>query len=127
MPLTTVHFYCDASGQAPVVQWLAALRKQDQAGYAKCAAVVRRLAEEGHALRRPTSGYLRDGVFELRVRRGRLNYRILYSFCGRQIAILTHALTKEDVVPAADIERAIQRKKLYEANPQKHTYKESIR
>jgi hypothetical protein len=40
------------------------------------------------------------------------------------VAVLAHALTKEDVVPRVDIERAIRRKKTFEADPQRHTYKE---
>jgi hypothetical protein len=43
-------------------------------------------------------------------------------FHGRQVAILAHALTKEDEVPKADFERATRRKKMFEANPKAHTY-----
>jgi hypothetical protein len=46
----------------------------------------------------------------------------LYFFHERQVAILAHSLTKEDTIPAIDIERAIKRKKLFESNPAKHTY-----
>ncbi len=54
--------------------------------------------------------------------RARMQYRLLYFFRGRQVAILAHSLTKEDKIPAVDIERAIKRKKLFEANPKQHTY-----
>lgn len=74
--------------------------------------------------RRPTADTLRDGIYELRARKGRVNYRLLYFFHGRNVAIVAHALTKEDVVPPADIERALERKKSFEANPEKHTYTE---
>lgn len=67
---------------------------------------------------------LRDGVYELRVRVGRVNDRVLYFFHGRNGAILAHGLTKEKAVPKTDIERAIQRKQRLEADPQAHTYKE---
>jgi phage-related protein len=83
-----------------------------------------RLAQFGHELRRPLADFLRDGVYELRIRKGRVNYRILYFFHGRNLAILGHALTKEDKVPKIDIERAIRRKKEFEADPQAHTYSE---
>ena len=53
-----------------------------------------------------------------------MNYRILYSLHGSNLAILGHALTKEDKVPKADIERAIRRKKAFEANPAQHSYSE---
>ena len=67
---------------------------------------------------------LRDGIHELRIRKGRVNYRILYFFHGRNLAILGHALTKEEEVPKADIERAIRRKKAFESNPAAHSYAE---
>jgi hypothetical protein len=36
---------------------------------------------------------------------------------------VVHALTKEDAVPAADINRAIARKAAFAANPLVHTFK----
>ena len=68
--------------------------------------------------------YLRDGIHELRIRQGHVNYRILYFFHGQAVAILAHGLTKGDEVPNADIERAIQRKKAFAKDPAKHTYAE---
>ena len=127
MPQTEVFFYQDEKGHAPVVEWLEALRKRDAAAYANCVGAIQRLMAAGHELRRPTADYLRDKVYELRARRGRVNYRILYFFHGRGASILAHALTKKDQVPNADIERAIQRRRLYEVNPKKHTYTEAIR
>jgi phage-related protein len=124
MPKTQVLFYQDADGCAPVVEWLEALRKMDSHAYAKCAAVIERLEEVGHELRRPTADLLRDGIRELRAKKGHVNYRILYFFHGQKAAVLAHALTKEDVVPRADIERALRRKAAFEANPKKHTYVE---
>lgn len=122
MPATTVHFYKDEQGTAPVLDWLKQLRLRDKVAYANCIAAIQRLAQEGHALRRPTADCLRDKIYELRAKRGHVNYRILYLFHGRDVAILSHALTKEDVVPRADIERAIQRRMRYEKDPKSHTY-----
>jgi putative component of toxin-antitoxin plasmid stabilization module len=67
---------------------------------------------------------LRDGIHELRVRKGRVNYRILYFFHGRDLAILGHAITKEDVVPDIEIERRLRRKRAFESAPAEHTYSE---
>ena len=78
----------------------------------------------GHDLRRPMADYLRDGIHELRIRHGHVNYRILYFFHGQAVAILAHGLTKEDEVPDADIERAIQRKEAFAKNPAKHSQPE---
>jgi hypothetical protein len=126
MPATQVHFYREEDGHVPVREWLAGLFDRDEKAAANCVAVIRRLAEMGHELRRPQADYLRDGIFELRAKRGRVNYRILYFFHGRNVALLAHALTKEDKVPKADIERAIIRKQRYESDPKSHTAEETI-
>ena len=126
MPETTVYFYKDDDGKVPVVDWLKDLRRQDRKAHAYCVARIRLLAEMGHELRRPHADYLRDGVYELRSRSGRVNYRVLYFFHGRDVAVLAHGLTKEDKVPDADIERAIERKKRYERDPAGHRHVEDI-
>ena len=121
---TEVLFYQEANGSSPVVDWLEQLRCADVKAYAKCVAVVERLMDVGHELRRPTADMLRDGIYELRARKGRVNYRLLYFFHGRHVAILAHALTKEQAVPAIEIERALARKRAFEADPERHTYRE---
>jgi len=83
----------------PVLEWLVKLRKSDQPAYARCVAAVERLAVLGHELRRPLADLLRDGIYELRIRKGRVKYRILYFYHGPGLAILGHAITKEDVIP----------------------------
>lgn len=55
-----------------------------------------------------------------------VNYCILYFFHGQDAAVLAHALTKEDRVPDADIERATQRKRRYEQEPERHTANETL-
>ena len=56
--------------------------------------------------------------------KGRVNYRILYFFHGRDLAILGHAITKTDVVPDAEIERCVRRKRAFESDPEAHSYSE---
>ena len=124
MPQTDVVFYQENRNDVPVLDWLKGLRRSDHRAYESCAAAIARLAEFGHELRRPLADILRDGIYELRIRKGRVNYRILYFFHGRSLAILDHALTKEDKVPGADIKRAIRRKKAFEADPAGHSYSE---
>ena len=53
-----------------------------------------------------------------------MNFRILYFFHGKNVAILAHALTKEDKVPKGDIEKAVRRKNVFEADPAAHSYLE---
>lgn len=124
MPQTQVNFYCDADGETPVLEWLKDIGKGNQRAVDKCQAAIGRLEEMGHELRRPEADILRDGIYELRVRVGRVNYRILYFFHGRGIALLAHGLTKEKSVPGGDIDRAVERKNQFVANPETHTHKE---
>lgn len=83
------------------------------------------MPKHGYELRRPAADYLTDGIYELRAKHIRVQYRILYFFYGQNVAILAHAITKEEeAVPAIDLERAIRRKRLFEENPEAHTYVE---
>jgi hypothetical protein len=124
MPKTEVLFYQDSHGDAPVVEWLEELRRVNTAAYVKCAAAIARLEDDGFDLRRPTADVLRDGIHALRAKKGRVNYRMLYFFHGRNVAVLAHGITKEDIVPAVEIDRALRRKAAFEADPAKHTYEE---
>jgi len=123
---TTVVFYKEADGEVPVLDWIRALRWRDRRAYAACIARIQRLAALGHELRRPETDYLRDGIYKLRVRRGRVQYRILYCFHGQRLAVLAHALTKEGQVPPSDIERAIRRRDAFAQAPETHSYTEEL-
>ncbi len=118
MPKTDVGFYAELDGTAPVIEWLDEVpdNPRDKLLYR-----VRRLEEAGHELRRPEADFLRNGVYELRVRSQRVNYRLLYFF-HQKVAIIAHGCTKEGAVENVDIERAIQRKNLYMSNPKAHRY-----
>jgi len=124
MPRTKVVFYREPGAEAPVLDWLRGLRKTNVKAYSTCVAVVQRLGEFGHELRRPVADLLRDGIHELRIRKGRVNYRILYFFHGRSLAVLGHAMAKEGVVPTIEIERRLRRKRAFESDPEGHTYSE---
>jgi ribosome-binding protein aMBF1 (putative translation factor) len=67
---------------------------------------------------------LRDGIYELRVGLEGQNYRMLYFFWGEAAIVITQGLVKEKIVPVAEIDRAIERKKRFERNPQLHTHRE---
>jgi hypothetical protein len=121
MPRTTVVFYQEEDGSVPVLEWLDSLSAKAQD---KCLVRIERLRDLGHELRRPEADLLRNGIHELRVGLQGVNYRMLYFFHGNRVAILAHGLIKEQAVPPADIERAIVRKKKFEANPVRHTYRE---
>jgi|SRR6185312_14439547 len=122
MAKTTIVFYQEVDGTAPVMEWLERLRKTTPRAFAKCVVRLERLAELGHELRRPEADTLRDGIHELRARLGHVNYRLLYSFHGRVVAVLLHALTKEDAVPDRDIDLALARKRTYDKDPVAYTF-----
>ncbi len=94
MSETNVYFYRDNDGKVPVLDWFKKLQRENRKAYAYCVARIRLLAEMGYELRRPHADYLRDGIYELRARVGRVNYRVLYFFHNRDTAILAHGLTK---------------------------------
>lgn len=123
MPPTTVVFFQDDDGTAPVAVWLAELRRVEPRAFAKCVVRLERLGDLGHELRRPEAETLRDGIHELRARLGHVNYRILYSIHGRVVALLLHALVKEDVVSEADIDLAVVRKNAFSRDPAGHTFR----
>jgi phage-related protein len=122
MPKVEVVFYQEEDETVPVLNWLEAMNKRDARIVEKCWVKIERLAEMGYELRRPEADYLRDDIYELRTRVGSTNYRILYFFHGREVAVLAHSLTKEDAVPDKEIEVAIKRSKKYAADPAKHRY-----
>lgn len=78
MPKAHVIFYQEEAGKVPVLEWLKALLKQeDRKAYANCVARIQQLASTGYELRRPAADYLQDGIYELRAKHVRVQYRIL--------------------------------------------------
>ncbi len=126
MPSIRVVFYLEQEGDAPIVEWLRELNATNFKVYDKCRAAITRLALLGHELRRLEADYLRDGIYELRIRMGSVNFRLLYFFPGQTVSVIAHGLTKESAVPASDIKRAITRKAAFAANPAAHTFKGEI-
>ncbi len=121
MPRTTVHLFVQTDGTCPVLDWLHELGRTNTRAVDACIARIRLLAQLGHELRRPHADLLRNGIYELRVGVGRVNYRILYFFHGKDVAIVAHGPTKEAEMPARDLTRALERKARYEKAPQAHT------
>ena len=119
MPSVEVVFYMEDDGSVPLTTWLEGLQPKHRAKCLKWIGILRSL---GHDLRRPESDYLRDGIHELRVRFQSLNYRMLYFFYGNQIVVLTHGLKKEKEVPPKEIDRAVELKEKFEADPKSHAF-----
>jgi phage-related protein len=121
VPRTRVVLYRDVDGSCPFLEWFKELPAKVQD---KCYVRLERLREIGHGLRRPEADLLRDGIYELRTSLQGVHYRILFFVHGTVAAVVSHGLVKERVVPPKEIDRAAERKKRFEANPLKHTYRE---
>ncbi|HEY1603129.1 MAG TPA: type II toxin-antitoxin system RelE/ParE family toxin [Pirellulales bacterium] len=117
MPGTEVRAFRESDGKVPILEWLNWLEVREPKAYAKCLARIIQLAEAGFDMRRPHADTLRDGIHELRATTGNRHYRILYFFYGKNAVALSHGLTKEAEVPDAEIDLAIERKKLVKLNP----------
>ena len=114
--------YCNENGEAPFLDWFDRLPEKVQD---KCTVRIERLEECGHNLRRPEADFLKDGIYELRFKLQAVNYRILYFFHGRKLAVLSHGIAKQSSdVPEKEIKKAIKRKDRFIAKPSKCTYKE---
>ncbi len=119
MPKTKVLLYQEDDGTVPLLEWLDSLPSK---AVAKCRVRIERLAELGHELRRPEADFLRDEIYELRVGLQGQNYRMLYFFYGKAVVVLSHGLVKEREVPSKEIDKAVERKRKFEANSKRHTY-----
>lgn len=121
MPRSNVVFFRENDGTVPFLEWFDNLpdRAQD-----KCRLKIERLRQLGYELRRPEADYLRDGIYELRVRLQRINYRMLYFFFRNTAAVISHGIIKETRVPPIEIQRAVARKLRFERNPVAHWHLE---
>jgi len=120
LPATEVVLYAEADGSCPVISWLDSLPLKARQ---KCIVRLERLAELGHEIRRPEGDLLRDGIYELRASTASVHYRILYFF-HEQKAVVSHGLTKTQVVPPREISIAITNRDHYIKNPDIHTFGE---
>jgi len=116
---TRVVFYREQSGRVPTLQWLENLPERPRA---RCRALIERLQQFGHQLRHPHAHVLRDGIYELRTRLGKVRYRMLYFWNGNTAAVISHGIIKKTAaVPAREIQRALRRKQQFEQNSVLHT------
>ncbi len=126
MPQTKVVFFQEEDQSVPALDWLREMKRRDPRITAKFHERILELGALGWEMTRPAADTLRDGIHELRVRFGSVNYRLLYGFHeqnGEQtVAVLVHGLTKERAVPPEDIDLAVRRRAAFVQDSQKHTY-----
>ncbi len=116
---TEIVFYREGDGSVPILRWLEKLPLKARD---KCLVRLVRLEQLGHELRRPEADYLRDGIYELRASYRVKHYRMLYFFSGQAFAVVSHGLVKQRIVPPQEIEKALRRKRKFEADPETHTF-----
>lgn len=119
MPAVEVVLIKEADGTVPLIDWLDRLPMKARA---KCVAALTRLESLGHELRRPEADYLRDGIYELRVRLQTVNYRMLCFFHGRAVCVVSHGIVKEERVPVREIDLATLRRARFKSDPARHTF-----
>jgi phage-related protein len=106
-----VIFYRSASGKCPIEQFVEDLPVEDAK---EVLASIAALREMGNTARRPPADYLEDGIYELRARRLKKQFRILYTFAGRQtILLLTGFVKKNKAVPKERLKKAKAPRKDY--------------
>ena len=111
-----VIFYKTKSGDMPVQEYIIELPQKLKT---KTLNNINRLREEGLNARRPLSGYLRDGIFELRTQIGTNLTRLLYFFSNNKAIVFTNGFTKKtEEVPESEIRIAKRRKLEYESGAQ---------
>ena len=119
MPKARVLIYRKANGRAPLINWL---KRQNQRVQNKATELIALLEKEGYKLSMPHAKPLRNGIRELRVIVQRVQHRILYSFVGASVVLLTHGITKTDKVPDKEIDKAVRFINEYKQSPKQHTY-----
>ena len=77
-------------------------------------ASIAALRELGNTARRPLADYLEDGIYELRTRRFKKQFRVLYTFAGRHTILLLAGFEKKTKsVPARRLKKAKALRKDY--------------
>lgn len=104
MPKTTVYIYADEHGRSPVLDWFRGVETGDHPRFGRL--------HRSREVARIDGARAPQAVC--------VNYRLLFFFHGKDIAVVAHGLTKEQAVPAREIERAIERRQRYEQYPQGH-------
>ena len=106
-----IDFYKKNDGSCPVIEFLNGL---DVKMRAKIMWMLKLLEQNGSDLREPYSKFLKDGIFELRIKQGTDIVRVLYFFMiGHRIIITNGFVKKSQLTPRSEIELARKYKKEY--------------
>ena len=101
-----IEFYETTSGDCPTEDFLKGLDTKSERLFVNRKLAL--LAEYGNQLRRPNVENLGDGIYELRIPVKRRQIRLLYFFFYQDSIVISHGLIKEDKIPKAEINVAVQ-------------------
>lgn len=108
-----IEFYEKSNGRIPAEEFIDSLTNQEQVYIHKS---FDRLQTYGRELGRPYIAYLRDNIFEIRVKTNNKQLRFLCFFYSQQLIIVTHGFPKkENKVSDNEIDKAIECRKDYMA------------
>ncbi|MDR2870128.1 MAG: type II toxin-antitoxin system RelE/ParE family toxin [Deferribacteraceae bacterium] len=118
-----VIFFKEDNGSVPAKDFINSL---DTKMVAKIYRLIAMITENGPELREPYSKHLKDGIFELRAQIGSDISRVLYFFFMGQRVVITNGFTKKtQKTPEAEIEKARNYRREWEAKWTKHLKKHS--
>lgn len=107
-----VIYFKSKRGETPALEFLDKLSVKAQAKIRK---QILLLSYEGPNLKRPYADYLRDGIYELRVKFSPNDYRLIYFFFQKENIVLAHGFGKKSAkVPENEIEKALKYKLEFE-------------
>lgn len=92
MAALKIVLYQHTDGSCPLLEWLDTISPTK--ARSKLLGRIVRLTELGHEIRRPHADYLDGGIYELRQRFGKTQYRMLFFFAGQDAAVITHGFRK---------------------------------
>lgn len=99
----TLKFYEKPGGECQVSDYL---RSQNKKVRGEAGWLLTRLEKEGDKLERPLVGFLKDGIYELRLIVERNQHRILFFFQKETIVATNAFLKKARKVPEGEIDKA---------------------
>ena len=106
-----IEFYEKSNGKIPVKEFLNKLEKKMRT---KALREIVLLTDHGRDLREPHVKYMKNGVFELRIKTGSDISRIFYFFFTGEKIILTNGFIKKtQKTPSKEIEKALEYKNDY--------------
>ena len=104
--------YKNSSGESPVEEFLLDLVTKNKVLFNETSKGIEKLRHKVYH-REPLSKYLEPGLWELRIKAGTNNLRIIYTFDKGRVIILLHAFVKKQQKTSSN-DLAIARKRLRE-------------